>query len=95
MTKDDYLDSRTIQAAVERYLEVIGEAARGVSRTFREEHPEVPWREIIGQRNIIAHMYYDVRQDDVWVSATIGVNQLIVHLEQLLPPPPPDPEPGG
>lgn len=95
MDKDAYVRSRSTQMAVERGLEIIGEAARVVSDPFRDEHPEIPWRQITGQRNIIAHGYYAVSQDDVWDSATIGVPELIAILEPLVPPVPPDPEPGG
>jgi len=50
-----YMDDRKLQLAVERSLEIIGEAARRVSPVFRESHPEVPWRRIIGLRNVLAH----------------------------------------
>lgn len=38
-------------------LEIIGEAVRHVSDTFRTAHPDVPWSSIIGQRNILDHEY--------------------------------------
>ena len=53
--EDRYRSDRLAQSAVERQIEIIGEAARRVSASFRDAHPEVPWRAIIGQRNIIAH----------------------------------------
>ena len=90
---EEYLRDRDLQAMTERRLEIIGEAARGVSREFWAAHPEIPWRAIIGQRNIIAHMYYELRQREVWDSATAGVAELIALLEPLVPPPPPDPDP--
>lgn len=46
-----------IRLAVERQLEILGEAARRVSSQFREAHPELPWREIVGLRNVISHDY--------------------------------------
>ena len=91
---DRYYEDRTKQLAVERGLEVIGEAARRVSRSFRNAHPEIPWRHIVAQRNIIAHWYYSLDQEKIWDSATVGVSELIALLEPLVPPPPPDPEPG-
>jgi uncharacterized protein with HEPN domain len=48
------IDRRT-QLAVERSLEIIGEAAGRVSTSFRNAHPEIPWRQIIGQRNVLIH----------------------------------------
>src|SRR5438094_7100405 len=87
--KDDYMEDVRRHALVERWLEIIGEAARRVSREFRQAHPEIPWSQMIAQRNIIAHWYYNVRQDLVWDSATIGVPALIQALEPLVPPLPP------
>jgi len=50
-----YSDDRRTQLAVERSLEIIGEAAGKVSTSFRNAHPEIPWRQSIGQRNILIH----------------------------------------
>ncbi len=52
-----FLEDRVLIRAIERGVEIIGEAARRVSASFTEAHPEVPWRSIIGQRNILAHEY--------------------------------------
>jgi uncharacterized protein with HEPN domain len=49
-------------------------------------------RQIIAQQNIIARWYYNVWQDLVWDSATIGIPALIRALEPLVPPLPPDVE---
>jgi len=46
-----------LMRATERSVEIIGEAARHVSPEFIAAHPEIPWRQIIGQRNILAHEY--------------------------------------
>jgi uncharacterized protein with HEPN domain len=54
-TFDEYLDHPVIQAAAERKIEIIGEAARRVSEEFKKSHSEIPWRRIIGQRHILAH----------------------------------------
>jgi len=54
---DAFLTNRMLLRAIERSVEIIGEAARRVSVTFTEAHPEIPWRKIIGQRNILAHEY--------------------------------------
>jgi len=51
-------------------LEIIGEAARRVSTTFQEQHPEIPWRNIIGQRNILAHDYGQIDHDRLYKTAT-------------------------
>jgi uncharacterized protein with HEPN domain len=55
VSRDEFLRNRTVQLAVERLLEVIGEAARRVSEAFRQAHPEIPWRRIVAQRNVLSH----------------------------------------
>jgi uncharacterized protein with HEPN domain len=58
-------DRRTFLAVV-RSLEVIGEAARQTPRSFREKHPEIPWREIASLRNVIAHEYFGLDNFILW-----------------------------
>ena len=52
-----YLRDRMRQLALERALELVGEAARRVSAAFQSAHPEIDWRSIVGQRNVLAHEY--------------------------------------
>jgi len=79
--------------AVERALEVIGEAARHVSPAYRQAHPEIPWRGIIAQRNILAHEYGEIKQERLWVVVTERIPELIALLEKLdIPSPPSDPD---
>jgi len=61
-----YLSDRKLQLAVERSLEIIGEAAGRVSPEFREAHPEIPWKGIVGQRNVLIHAYGEIQQERVW-----------------------------
>lgn len=50
-----------------RDLQIIGEAAsRLLSQDARDQHPAVPWREIIGMRHILVHGYFEVDLDLVW-----------------------------
>lgn len=52
-----------IQAAAQRWIEVLGEAASHVSDETQAAHPEVPWRDMIGTRIILAHAYFHVDED--------------------------------
>jgi uncharacterized protein with HEPN domain len=47
-------DERT-SLALERAIEILGEAAGRVPQEWRERHPELPWREMVGIRNRLAH----------------------------------------
>lgn len=78
--------------AVERALEIIGEAARRVSETFKQAHPEIPWRSIIAQRNVLAHEYNEIEQELIWTVATVRIKELIANLEPLILLIPPESE---
>jgi len=86
----DYLEDRRTRRAVEREIEIIGEAARKVSESFKSSHPEVPWRKIIGQRHKLAHEYGEIQQEILYQVATIHIPELISLLEPLIPPLPLD-----
>lgn len=75
---------------VEREPEILGEAASRVSQNFRDAHPDIPWRSIVGQRNILIHQYGAVDDERVWRAASTQIPRMIEHLERLVPPPPPD-----
>jgi uncharacterized protein with HEPN domain len=94
-TWDDYQNNVLLRRAVERSAQVVGEAAREVSDTFRKAHPEVPWRPIIAQRHILVHDYGEIQDDKIWRVATVHLPALIRLVGPLIPPPPPDPEPGA
>lgn len=69
---------------LERRVEIIGEAARHVSEDFRTAHPEIPWRKIVAQRNILAHEYGDIDDEIMWDVATISMPALLRMLEPLV-----------
>jgi uncharacterized protein with HEPN domain len=71
---------RLRQLAVERLLEIIGESANVLSDEFREEHPDVPWGDIIGLRVVLAHHYHRVDPNQVWVIAANEVPRLAERL---------------
>jgi uncharacterized protein with HEPN domain len=87
---EEYRASVLLRSAVERQLEVIGEAARRVSAAFQAAHPEIPWRAIVGQRNILAHDYGEIDDSRVWGVAAEDIPRLIAQLEPLIPALPPD-----
>ena len=82
----DYLGDRKLQLAVERAIEIIGEASRRVSDGFKSSHPEVPWQKLVAQRNVIAHEYGEIKQERIWLVATTHIPELVRLLKPLLPP---------
>ncbi|MCS6839308.1 MAG: DUF86 domain-containing protein [Roseiflexus sp.] len=85
----DNREAEITRLAVERKLEILGEAARRVSPHFREMHPAIPWAQIIGLRNLISHEYDRVDHERIYTIAREEAPQLIALLEPLIPPLPP------
>lgn len=76
-------DART-RYAIERALEIVGEAARRVSSETTTQHPEIPWKGIIGFRNVLAHEYGDIDYRRLYTVIREGVPALIADLESIL-----------
>lgn len=88
-TRDDYEREELLRHAVERSIEIIGEAARRLTNEFREQYPQVPWRVIIATRHILAHDYDEVDNDIVWRIVTNHIPVLMEQLRPLIPLQPP------
>ena len=54
-TYAQFSENKMMHSAVERRLEILGEAAGRVSNAFQAEHPDIPWKEIKGLRLVLAH----------------------------------------
>ncbi len=59
-------DRKTVDAVL-RNLEIIGEAAKHIPENIQTQHPEIPWKRVIGLRNVVIHHYFGVDLSIVWV----------------------------
>ena len=73
-----------LMLALVHLLEILGEAARGVSLDFRQRYPQVPWKKIAGTRDRLVHGYFDVDLDIVWQIVTTQLPPLISELERIV-----------
>jgi uncharacterized protein with HEPN domain len=78
-------EDKKLRYAVERQLMVVGEAAAHVSGEFQALHSEIPWIQIIGQRNVLAHEYGEILVERIWLTVTKNLPELLNHLEKLVP----------
>ena len=85
LTYDSFRANDHLCAAVERQLIVLGEAARHVSDELRQTHPTIPWREMIGLRNVLVHDYGEVLPEMVWSIVRDDLPVLVIQLERLAP----------
>lgn len=72
---------RVRQLAVERLLEIVGEAARAMSEAGRASYPQIPWSDIVGLRTLLAHHYQRVDPAQVWVIAEHSVPEFVRSLK--------------
>jgi uncharacterized protein with HEPN domain len=75
---------RQFSLAMVRLMEIVGEAAARVPDSFRQEHPQVPWRDIADLRNRLIHGYDLVDHDTLWDIIQLDLPPLIAELERML-----------
>jgi len=80
---EHFLEDRKTRNAVERNLEIIGEAARCVSPKTRNRFPDIPWKSMIGLRNVLAHEYGEIRYEILWMIVQDKLGPLIWRLETM------------
>ena len=83
-TLESFTGDTKLQDAVIRRLEIIGEAARRVSEETRAVHPNLPWRQMIGMRNQVIHMYDGVDIDVVWATVQEDLPPLLEMLAKVV-----------
>lgn len=66
LTFSEFELDRKIQDAVCRRLAIIGEAAKQLPEHFRATHSSLPWKDIMGMRDILVHEYGGVQIETVW-----------------------------
>lgn len=81
-----FLSNRMLIRAIERDVEIIGEAARRLSDGYRATHPTIEWRVIIGQRNILAHEYGRIDYALLYRTAAEDIPNLAEKIRAMLPP---------
>jgi uncharacterized protein with HEPN domain len=81
---EEFASNELIQVWVVRHLEIIGEAARGLSAEFRREHHQVPWREIAAMRNLLAHEHFDIDLAEVWAAVDNELPTLKASISGIL-----------
>ena len=79
-----FLNDEMLQSAVLQKLSIIGEAAARLSPEIREATPGVPWKEIVGFRNIAVHAYFSVDWHVVYVTALDDLVPLKDAIKRLL-----------
>ncbi|MCC7048511.1 MAG: DUF86 domain-containing protein [Alphaproteobacteria bacterium] len=79
-----FMADAMMQDAVIRNIEIIGEATRRLSTDLTVANAEVPWREIAGMRNRLAHGYFAINITTVWNVAQKDLPMLRAQIQAIL-----------
>ncbi len=83
-SRSDLEQDRMLVLSLVKDVEIKGEAAAHVTDKTRDDHPEIPWVEIVGMRNRLIHAYFDIDLDRVWDTVIEDLPPLIHALENIL-----------
>jgi uncharacterized protein with HEPN domain len=84
LMREDFLHDAKCQDAVVRRLEVIGEAARRTSLALQTSFTQLPWKAMVGLRNVIAHEYDEIDLIVVWDTVQNDLPSLVRAVEEAL-----------
>jgi uncharacterized protein with HEPN domain len=73
------------QAAVLYRIGIVGEAVKRISPDFRDQYPDIPWKQMAGMRDIVMHQYDRVNLELVWDVVQTKIPELLTAIEPLLP----------
>jgi uncharacterized protein with HEPN domain len=76
LTREAFLQDPDVQDATAYRLLAIGEAAKALDDDLKTRHPHIPWRQILGMRNILAHEYFTRESEIIWETLQVGLPEL-------------------
>ena len=79
----EFIASMGLQEQVEVNMIHLGEAAARMSDELKEKHPDIPWHEMVGMRNVLTHEYFRVKPTVLFETVTTQFKSLEHQLEEL------------
>jgi len=83
ITEIEFYKNKEKKYAVVRALEIIGEAAKNLSKELRVKHKEIPWKEIAGMRDKLIHFYFGIKWELVWETVKHKIPELKKQLLKI------------
>lgn len=76
LTKKEFRESKLVQSAVIRQIEIIGEATKNLSSAIKSKYNDIPWKDIAAMRDMLIHEYFGVDLEAVWRTVTEDIPEL-------------------
>ncbi len=81
---EEFIDNETLKRSFVRSLEVIGEATKNLSDSFRKKHPQIRWKDIAGLRDVLIHQYFGIDYRSVWDIVKNKIPKLKEQIEGIV-----------
>lgn len=83
MSYSDFASDKKTVNAVIRSLEVIGEATKNLPASFKDNYPDIPWKQMAGMRDKLIHEYFGIDKQMVWQAIQKHIPQLHLQLKRI------------
>jgi uncharacterized protein with HEPN domain len=83
ISREAFLENIQLQDACIRQIEIMGEATKRISHSFKEKHPEVPWKDMAGMRDKLIHDYIDVDLNIVYQTVSVDIPDLLPIIKKI------------
>lgn len=65
-------------------MEIIGEATKNIPDNNRKNNPDIPWKDMVGMRDILIHAYFGVDMETVWLTVTKRITEIKPLIQKML-----------
>jgi uncharacterized protein with HEPN domain len=84
MTFDEFKGDKRTFAACVRNLSIMGEAVKNLPENLKDEHDDIPWREVAGMRDKVIHAYFGVSHEIIWKTIHTRFEEFRKSIEGIL-----------
>jgi uncharacterized protein with HEPN domain len=82
-TENRFYRTTLVWSAVAFQMIVLGEAAKQLGQEVRERYPDIPWKDIIGMRDILSHKYDTIDLEEIWGTVHEDIPRLLANLREI------------
>ncbi|MBB6249760.1 HepT-like ribonuclease domain-containing protein [Nitrospirillum iridis] len=76
LDRQTFLNDMDVQDATAYRILAIGEASKDLDEALKARHPQVPWRQVLGMRNLLIHEYFMRESAILWETVKVGLPTL-------------------